>query len=66
MASPTHGHEFEKVLGDGEGQGHLACCSQWDHKELDMTEQLNMSNLLKRLSFFHCIYLPPLSKIRCP
>ena len=23
------------------GQGSLACCSPWDHKELDTTEQLN-------------------------
>ena len=36
-----NGHEFEQILGDGEGQGSLACCSPWSHKELDMTEQLN-------------------------
>ena len=30
-------HEFEQTPGDGEGQGTLACCSSWDHKELDMT-----------------------------
>ena len=23
------GHEFEQALGDGEGQGGLACCSPW-------------------------------------
>ena len=23
------GHEFEQTLGDGEGQGGLACCSPW-------------------------------------
>ena len=34
-------HEFEWTLGDSEGQGSLACCSPWDGKELDMTEQLN-------------------------
>ena len=28
-------------LQDGDGQGSLACCSPWDHKGLDMTEQLN-------------------------
>ena len=33
MASPTHGHELEQALGDGEGQGSLACCSPWDCKE---------------------------------
>ena len=31
------GHEFEQALGDGGGQGSLACCSPWSHKELDTT-----------------------------
>ena len=31
-----NGHEFEKTLGDGEGQGGLAHCSPWSRKELDM------------------------------
>ena len=35
-----NGHEFEQAPGDGEGQGSLACCSPWGHKELDTTEQL--------------------------
>ena len=35
------GHEFEQALGDGEGQGSLACCSPWGHKELDTTWRLN-------------------------
>ena len=34
-------HEFEQALGDGEGQGSLACCSPCGHKESDMTELLN-------------------------
>ena len=33
-----NGREFEQTLGDDEGQGGLACCSPWDHKESDMTE----------------------------
>ena len=33
--------EFEQAPGDDEGQGSLACCTPWGHKELDMTEQLN-------------------------
>ena len=37
------GHEVEQTLGNGDGQGSLACCSPWDHKELDMTEWLNNS-----------------------
>ena len=33
--------EFEQILGGSEGQGSLACCSPWGHKELDTTESLN-------------------------
>ena len=36
-----NGHEFKQTLGDGEGQGSLACCSSWGCKESDMTEQLS-------------------------
>ena len=35
------GHEFEQALGDGDGQGSLACCSPWGRKESDTTEWLN-------------------------
>ena len=34
-------NEFEQVMGVGDGQGSLSCCTPWDHKELDTTEQLN-------------------------
>ena len=37
-------HEFEQTLGDGEGQGDLACCSPWCHTKLHMTERLNNNN----------------------
>ena len=33
------GHEFEQALGVGDGQGSLAYCSPWSHKESDMTEK---------------------------
>ena len=33
--------EFEQTLGVGDGQGGLACCSPWGHKESDTTDQLN-------------------------
>ena len=33
---------------------------------LQVVDQFSQSHLLKRLSFLHCIFLPPLSKIRCP
>ena len=36
-----NGHEFEQAPGVGDGQGSLACCSPWGHKESDMTEQLS-------------------------
>jgi len=39
------GHEFEQVLGVGDGQGGLACCSTWGHKESDITELLNWTEL---------------------
>ena len=29
-------HELEQILWASEEQGRLACCSPWDHKELDM------------------------------
>ena len=37
MASPTQWSESEQTLGDGEGQGSLACCSPWGRKELEVT-----------------------------
>ena len=39
-----NGHEFEQVLGGGEGQRSLACCSLWGCKELDVTEWLDSNN----------------------
>ena len=36
------GQELEHAPGVGDGQGGLACHSPWGHKELDMTEQLNL------------------------
>ena len=32
---------FEQTLGDGDGQGGLACCDSWGRKESDRTERLN-------------------------
>ena len=33
---------------------------------LQVVDQFSQHHLLKRLSFLHCIFLPPLSKIGCP
>ena len=46
-----NGPEFEQALGDGEGQGILACCSPWGHKELGMTERLNNNNTMSLYLF---------------
>ena len=35
------GRESEWTLGVGDGQGGLAYCDSWDHKESDTTERLN-------------------------
>ena len=41
------GHEFEQALGVGDGQGSLACCSPWGRKELDTTEQLELTEYIQ-------------------
>ena len=41
-----NGHKFEQTLRGGEGQGSLACCSPWGHKESDMTAQLNNHKII--------------------
>ena len=38
-------HEFEQGPGIGDGQVSLACCSPWDHKESDTTDQLEWTEL---------------------
>ena len=34
-------HGFGWTLGVGDGQGGLACCGSWGHKEMDLTARLN-------------------------
>ena len=36
-----NGRKFEWTPGVGDGQGGLACCNSWGHKESDTTEWLN-------------------------
>ena len=50
------GHEFEQTPGLDDGQGGLACCSPWGHKELDMTERLNWTYRI--MMAFVLIYSP--------
>ena len=40
-------HEFGQTSGDCEGQGGLACCSPWGHKESDTTGRLNTTTTFK-------------------
>ena len=46
------GHEFEWTQGVGDGQGGLACCDSWGHKELDTIERLNWLTMYK----YHLLY----------
>ena len=39
------GRESEWTLGVGDGQGGLASCDSWGHKESDTTERLNWTEL---------------------
>ena len=53
MAGRHHqldGHEFGWTPGVGDGQGGLVCCDSWGHKESDMTEQLNWTELIAPLA----------------
>ena len=48
MAGRHHrldGREFEWTPEVRDGQGALASCNSWGHKELDMTERLNWTEL---------------------
>ena len=40
------GHEFVWTPEFGDGQGGLACCGSWSHKESDTTDQLNWTELM--------------------
>ena len=40
------GHEFGLALVVGDGQGGLACCDSWGHKESDMTERLSSTETM--------------------
>ena len=42
-----NGHEFEQALGEGKGQGSLACCSPWGRKESDTIWRLNSRSKVK-------------------
>ena len=70
LIASHYGHEFEQTLGDSEGQGSLACCSSWGHKELDTTERQNNNDdsihllLSPGLKVFHHPDIPPFPRLR--
>ena len=40
---------LSKLTGVGDGQGGLACCSPWGHKESDTIEELNWTELKSKM-----------------
>ena len=48
-----NGRESEWTPGVGDGQGGLACCESWGHKESDTTEWLNWTELNSALKLPH-------------
>ena len=46
------GRGSEWTLGDGDGQGGLACCDSWGRKESDTTERLNWIDWTETYSNF--------------
>ena len=50
-----NGHEFEQALGIDDGQGSLVWCSPWGCKELDTTEQLNSTEVLRAVTGFRIL-----------
>ena len=43
--------EFEPAPGVADWQGSMACCSPWDHKELETTEWLNLTERCTKVFF---------------
>ena len=46
------GCESEWTPGVGDGQGGLACCDSWGHKESDTTEKLNWTEWSSGFPYF--------------
>ena len=50
-----NGHGFGWTPGVGDGQGGLACCGSWDHKESDTIGRLNLTELKNVFLFVYVI-----------
>ena len=42
-------HEFEQALRVGDGQGSPVCHTTWGRKELDIADQLNCTDMKKKM-----------------
>ena len=60
------GHVSEWILGVGDGQGGLACFDSWGHKELDMTERLNWTELNWALVSEEPVRLQSMGSLKVP
>ena len=58
--------ESEWTPGVGDGQGGLACCDSWGHRESDTTEQLNWTELMTAdVDFDHLVEVVFVRFLRC-
>ena len=46
---PLDGHVFGWTPGVGDGEGGLACCGSWGHKDSDTTEWLNWTEWIRSI-----------------
>ena len=62
------GRESEWTPGVGDGQGGLACCNSWGHKESDTTERLNWTelNYLKEIELYSVCVILGSVHLNCP
>ena len=59
------GCESEWTPGVGDGQGGLACCDSWGHKDWDTTEQLNWTELLCSVVLVYSAAVQPCESAIC-
>ena len=52
-----NGREFEQALGEGEGQGNLACFSPWGCKESDTTERMSNNSIHRKNHVWNLLVL---------
>ena len=55
MASGLDAHEFGWTPGVGGGQGGLACCNSWSHKELDTTKWVNWLTDWTKITIYYIL-----------